>query len=115
MKWLALAVVLFAACAPCTESVVAASNVSCGVSDGGVVLVESRHMSGTSPEVVACLGRLEGATLQFSVTQRVCTDAVEPIGAVFCSIPELPSGRYPLPGGEVLVLPNDGGTPSCEK
>lgn len=114
MKWLAMAGVFFAACAPCTQSDGAATNVSCGQLDSGVVLYERPYTNLNPPGLLSCTGTFDGTTLTFSVRREVCENGSTAPGFVECTVPQLPSGRYALPGGQVLLLPNDGGVASCE-
>ena len=111
MKWLLM---VLAACSPCTQSDGAATNVSCAALDSGVVLTERPYTNLNPPGLLSCAGSFDGTTLTFSVRSEVCEGGSTAPGLVACTIPQLPNGRYTLPGGDVLVLPSDGGVPGCE-
>ncbi len=113
VSWV-VTLVLFAGCSPCTEDERPSSSVSCLVSDGGYVLSARPYFALEVPEVLSCIGTLQDGTLRFVTRQRVCSGPqTVPDAITLCEVPPLPPGEYPLPGGDVLTLPADGGAPTC--
>lgn len=80
----------------------------------GVVLVERRAFVTGSAEVIGCFGAFDRTTLTLTVREQQCNRGVGAPTNAICTLPELPNGCYALPGGDVLVLPNDGGMIRCE-
>lgn len=112
---LGVTLVLFVGCSPCTESDAPSRAISCGITDGGYLLADRPYFVPTYvPDLVSCVATINAGKLDFVTRERTCVDnRGGGIAYAICEVPPLPPGEYPLPGGDVLTLPADGGAPTC--
>lgn len=122
LRWLTWVVVavIGSGCCSSTEDEVLPVGLACSVDDAGTFLVEALDYSSSRSDE-RCLVALDGG-LHF--TLHVVSSCGGTLNSSYpliterrsaCALPALPPGRYVTNvSPTMLVVPDDGGTPSCE-